>query len=41
MRIDLIIAPRVKSKQTGGLKYTWYISKLFTDKNQVPWETVQ
>ena len=31
----------VKIKANKCLKYTRFISQLFTDKNQVPWESVQ
>jgi hypothetical protein len=31
----------VKIKTNKCLKYTRFISQLFTDKNQVPWESVQ
>ena len=34
-------SPTGKIKANKGLKYTRFISQLFTDKNEVPWESVQ
>ena len=34
-------SPTAKIKANRGLKYTRYISQLFTDKNEVPWDSVQ
>jgi len=33
--------PTGKIKANKCLKYTRFISQLFTDKNEVPWESVQ
>jgi len=37
----VIYSPTSKIKANKGLKYTRFISQLFADKNEVPWESVQ
>jgi len=34
-------SPKCKIKANKGLKYTRFISQLFTNKNEVPWKSVQ
>ena len=34
-------SPTCKITANNGLKYKLFISQMFTDKNEVPWESIQ